>query len=194
MLIVICFMYSIHGGWVNGATRVHSALKRKKKEQADQCALELNRRKVGGGGVGKAKNYWKESGALPGESLRAAASQSSPSRSPSPVVALHACTCHSRCFNCERCNLSVTSLLDNTFAMSCLLANTISFAWDSSEFFSSLWSSSRASEIRSLSLLSTTNIKPWNAKNWHCQKGCCLYCWFWCKSGLYWFWNAARVQ
>lgn len=137
---------------------------------------------VGGGGVKKQADdhhHWASNtfAVLGGLSLRAAASQSSPSRSPSPVVVVQGCTCHSLCFNRFRWSLSVTSLAVKTLAKSCLFAKTRSFASVSSELFSSLWSSSLASEIRSLSLLSTTKIKPctcaknritWRLKTWTC--------------------------
>lgn len=86
------------------------------------------------------------------------ASQSSPSRSPSLAVVLHSWTCQSLSFNRLRSSQSVISLAVNTFAISCLLANTSNIALLSSVFFSSCWSSSLAFGIRSLSLLSITKI------------------------------------
>lgn len=91
-------------------------------------------------------------------------SQSRPSYNPSPLVAQVAWMYQLRFLNECSPNLSVISAAFIAFGKSCLFANINSTASLSSSSASMRISSSFASPIRSLSLLSTTKIRPLKCK------------------------------
>lgn len=91
-------------------------------------------------------------------------SQSRPSYKPSPLVAQVAWIYQLRFLNECSPNLSVISAAFIAFGRSCLFAKINRTASLSSSSANMRISSSFASPIRSLSLLSTTKIRPWNKR------------------------------
>lgn len=102
----------------------------------------------------------------------------SPSKIPVPSVATLGATYHSLSFNLVSCRALITSsglrsklvsvysyspkkCVDIRPWISCLLANTSKSASFISRSLIILWSSERASSIRTVSLESTTKIRPW---------------------------------
>lgn len=103
-------------------------------------------------------------------SLSLLESQSSPSYRPSPEVAQADCMYHLREFFFSNPSFSVISDTHIALGRSCLLAKTSTMASLSSSSLNIRSSSSLASRIRSRSLLSTTNIRPWRLKkNYICH-------------------------